>query len=268
VNRDGKVDFNELENRITDKTGLISIMMANNETGTVQDIKKLVEIGKRRGVLVHTDAVQAAGKIKIDVKELGVDYLSLSGHKIYAPKGIGILFAKKGVPYCPFIHGGHQENGRRAGTSNNLGIIGMGKAAEVVMQEMDEECKKLAFLRDKLRDGIVKTVPDITVNGDQKDILPNTLNVSFRGAEGESILLYLDIEGIAVSTGSACSSDSLEPSHVLMALGLNAELAHGSVRFSLGRDNSESDIDYVLEKLPPIIAKIRSMSTVYKGEKK
>ncbi len=268
VKPNGKIDLEILEKNVTDKTALVSIMMANNEIGTIEDIKKITEIAKKHGVLMHTDAVQAAGKIKIDVKELNVDYLSLSGHKIYAPKGVGILYVKKGTPYCPFIHGGHQEAGRRAGTLNNLGIIAMGKAAELALAEMETESTRLKVLRDKLRDGIVKLVPDITVNGDQKDILPNTLNISFAGAEGESILLYLDMEGIAISTGSACSSDSLEPSHVLLALGLDPELAHGSVRFSLGKDNTESDIDYVLEKLPPIIAKIRKMSTVYNRSKK
>jgi len=268
VKPNGKIDLDALEKTITDKTALISIMMANNEIGVIEDIKKITEIAKKHGVLMHTDAVQAAGKIKIDVKDLGIDYLSLSGHKIYAPKGIGILYVKKDSPYCPFIHGGHQEAGRRAGTLNNLGIIAMGRAAELALNEMETESKRLGVLRDKLRDGIIKSIPDITINGDQKDILPNTLNVSFAGAEGESILLYLDMEGIAVSTGSACSSDSLEPSHVLLALGLNPELAHGSIRFSLGRDNTESDIDYVLEKLPPIIAKIRKMSTAYNRSKK
>ena len=268
VKPNGKIDLNLLEKSITDKTALISIMMANNEIGVIEDIKKIAAIAKKRGVLMHTDAVQAAGKIKIDVKDLNVDYLSLSGHKIYAPKGIGILYVKKHSPYCPFIHGGHQEAGRRAGTLNNLGIIAMGKAAELALNEMDAESARVKALRDKLKDGIVKSISDITVNGDQTDILPNTLNVSFAGAEGESILLYLDMEGIAVSTGSACSSDSLEPSHVLLALGLNPELAHGSVRFSLGMGNSESDIDYVLKKLPSVIEKIRKMSTVYNRGKK
>ncbi len=268
VDSKGKIDLKELEESITDKTALISVMMANNEIGTIQDIKEIARIGKKHGVLVHTDAVQAAGKIPIDVKDLGVDYLSLSGHKIYAPKGIGILYARRKAPYCPFIHGGHQEDGRRAGTLNNLGIIGFGRAAELALKEIDMEYKTMQRLRDRLKAGIVKSVPDITVNGHETDVLPNTLNVSFAGAEGESILLYLDMEGIAVSTGSACSSDSLEPSQVLLSIGLGPELAHGSIRFSLGRENTESDIDYVIEKLPPVIAKIRKMSTAYTGGKK
>jgi len=268
VKPNGKIDLDVLEKSITHKTALISVMMANNEIGVIEDIKKIAGIAKKHGVLMHTDAVPAAGRIKIDVKDLGVDYLSLSGHKIYAPKGVGILYVKKDSPYCAFIHGGHQEAGRRAGTLNNLGIIAMGKAAELALEEMDAESARLKVLRDKLRDGIVKTIPDIAINGDQKDILPNTLNVSFAGAEGEAILLYLDLEGIAVSTGSACSSNSLEPSHVLLALGLAPELAHGSIRFSLGKSNTESDIDYVLEKLPPIVEKIRKMSTSYNRRKK
>ncbi len=268
VDSTGKIDLEELEASITEKTALISVMMANNEIGTIQDIKKIAAIGKKHGVLVHTDAVQAAGKIPIDVKELGVDYLSISGHKIYAPKGTGVLYVRQKAPYCPFIHGGHQEEGRRAGTLNNMGIIGMGKAAELVSAEMESESRRLKALREKLKEGIVKTIPDITVNGHPEDVLPNTVNISFAGAEGESILLYLDMEGIAVSTGSACSSDSLDPSHVLLAVGLGPELAHGSIRFSLGRENSESDIDYVLEKLPPIISRIRSMSTIYAGGRK
>ncbi|MCL2793118.1 MAG: aminotransferase class V-fold PLP-dependent enzyme [Spirochaetaceae bacterium] len=268
VKSNGKIDLDVFKKSITHKTALISIMMANNEIGVIENIKKITEIAKKHGVLMHTDAVAAAGRIKIDVKELGVDYLSLSGHKIYAPKGIGILYVKKGSPYCAFIHGGHQEAGRRAGTLNNLGIVAMGKAAELALREMGAESPRLKLLRDKLRDGIVKSIPDVSINGDQEDILPNTLNISFMGAEGETILLYLDMEGIAVSTGSACSSDSLEPSHVLLALGLTPELAHGSIRFSLGRENTESDIDYVLQKLPPIIAKIRKMSTAYNRSKK
>ena len=267
VKPNGKIDLNLLEKNITEKTALISIIMANNEIGVIEDIKKIAEIAKKHGVLMHTDAVQAAGKIKIDVKELNVDYLSLSGHKIYAPKGIGILYVKKNTPYCPFIHGGHQEAGRRAGTLNNLGIIAMGKAAELARNEMGAESARIKVLRDKLKDGIVRSISDISINGDHEDILPNTLNVSFAAAEGESILLYLDMEGIAVSTGSACSSDSLEPSHVLLALGLSPEFAHGSIRFSLGKDNTESDIDYVLEKLPPIIEKIRKMSTISRRKK-
>lgn len=266
VNKAGKINMKELEEAVTPNTAIVSVMMANNEIGTIQDIKTVAEIAKKKGALVHTDATCAAGKIKIDVKELGVDYLSLSGHKIYAQKGIGVLYMRRGAPYCPFVHGGHQEDGRRAGTHNNTGIIGMGEAVRIVMEDMEKEMKRVSLLRNKLRDGIVKSIPDTSINGDQDNVLPNTLNISFAGAEGESILLYLDMEGIAVSTGSACSSESLDPSHVLLAIGLGPELAHGSVRFSLGRENTESDIDYVLEKLPPIMSKIRRMSTVYNSK--
>lgn len=268
VDKYGKVDINQLEDKISGKTALVSVMMANNEIGTIQNIKQIAEIAKAHGALMHTDAVQALGKLPIDVKSLGVDYLSISGHKVYAPKGIGVLYVKKGAPYCPFIHGGHQEDGRRAGTLNNFGIIGFGKAAEIALADMDSEYVKIKQLRDKLKKGIIESIPDIKINGHPQDCLPNTLNVSFIGAEGESILLYLDLEGIAVSTGSACSSDSLEPSAVLLATGVGPELAHGSIRFSLGRENTEEDIDYVLEKLPKVIERIRKMSTIYDGGKK
>ncbi len=264
VDSTGRVNPEELYELITDKTALISVMAANNEIGTIQDIKAIGAIAKEKGVYFHTDAVQAIGKIKIDVRDMNIDFLSMSGHKIYAPKGIGILYVRKGVPYCPFIHGGHQEGGRRAGTLNTTGIVALGKAAEMAELELEEEYTKLSSLRDRLKKGIIESIPDIRVNGNQEHCLPNTLNVSFIGAEGESILLYMDLEGIAVSTGSACSTGSLEPSHVLMATGVDAELAHGSIRFSLGRENTEEDVDYVLEKLPPIIEKIRKMSTVYR----
>lgn len=264
VDSTGRVNPEELYELITDKTALISVMAANNEIGTIQNIKAIGAIAKEKGVYFHTDAVQAIGKIKIDVRDMNIDFLSMSGHKIYAPKGIGILYVRKGVPYCPFIHGGHQEGGRRAGTLNTTGIVALGKAAEMAELELEEEYTKLSSLRDRLKKGIIESIPDIRINGNQEHCLPNTLNVSFIGAEGESILLYMDLEGIAVSTGSACSTGSLEPSHVLMATGVDAELAHGSIRFSLGRENTEEDVDYVLEKLPPIIEKIRKMSTVYR----
>ena len=268
VDEYGKVRIDQLREKISSKTALVTVMMANNEIGTIQNIREIAGIAKENGALMHTDAVQAVGKLPIDVKSLGVDYLSLSGHKIYAPKGIGVLYVRKGAPYCPFIHGGHQEEGRRAGTLNNIGIIGLGKAAEIAMRDIDEEYRTLKSLKERLKKGIIKNIPDIRINGHPEDCLPNTLNVSFTGAEGESILLYLDLEGIAVSTGSACSSDSLDPSPVLLATGLGPELAHGSIRFSLGRENTEEDIDYVIEKLTAIIAKIRKMSSIYSGGKK
>ncbi|MBN1697591.1 MAG: IscS subfamily cysteine desulfurase [Spirochaetales bacterium] len=263
VDEAGKVNIDHLKELISERTGLISVMYANNEIGTIQDIASIAALAHEHGVLMHTDAVQALGKIRVDVKALDVDFLSLSGHKIYGPKGIGALYVKKGTPFCPFIHGGHQETGRRAGTENTLGIIGFGKAVEMASLEMESVSSRLLRLREKLASGIKDSVPDIQFNGHPEDVLPNTLNVSFFGAEGESILLYLDMEGIAVSTGSACASGSLDPSHVLLATGLGAELAHGSIRISMGRGTTEDEIDYVLEVLPPVIEKIRRMSTVY-----
>ncbi|MBN2442574.1 MAG: aminotransferase class V-fold PLP-dependent enzyme [Spirochaetales bacterium] len=267
VDEYGIVDTDVLASRLSDTTGLVSIMYANNEIGTIQDIKRITRIVHEHGALMHTDAVQAVGKVPIDVKDLGVDFLSFSGHKFYGPKGVGVLYIKRGTPYCPFIHGGHQETGRRAGTENSLGIIGLGKAVEMAKLEMEEIEKRLFGLKEKLKAGILDKIPDVKINGHPEKCLPQTLNVSFFGAEGEAILLYLDMEGIAVSTGSACASGSLDPSHVLLATGLGPELAHGSIRFSLGRGNTEKEIDYVLDKLPHIIAKIRDMSTVYKGGK-
>lgn len=263
VDQKGRIDLDQLEQEVSEQSALISIMMANNEIGTLQDIKKITEIAHEHGALVHTDAVQAVGKIPVSIRELDVDFLSFSGHKLYAPKGIGVLYARRGAPYCTFIHGGHQENGRRAGTLNNLGIVGLGKAVELAYSEMEEREKRIGKLRERLLKGIAAKVPDIHINGDPENTLEGTLNISFRGAEGEAILLYMDLEGIAVSTGSACASGSLDPSHVLLATGIDAELAHGSIRFSIGAFNTEKEIDYVIEKVPPIISKIRSMSTVY-----
>jgi cysteine desulfurase len=265
VDDTGKIDLERFKEVISERTGLVSIILANNEIGTVQNVRAFADIAHQYGALVHTDAVQAVGKVPFTVKDLGVDYLSFSGHKFYGPKGIGILYGKRTKPFCTFIHGGHQESGRRAGTMNSLGIIGMGKALELIRVEMDEINSRVSRLKQKLQDGIKGVVPDIRVNGHPTDTLPNTLNISFTGAEGEAILLYLDLEGIAVSTGSACSSGTLEPSHVLLATGVGAELAHGSIRFSLGRETTEEEIDYVLATLPPIIERVRKMSTVYSG---
>lgn len=262
VDKYGKIDMEELKRKISEKTSIVSVMMANNEIGTIQDIKDIANIVHERGVLFHTDAVQAAGKIKVDVKALNVDYLSLSAHKIYGPKGVGALYIKKGTRFCPLIRGGHQEQGRRAGTENTIGIVGFGKAVEMRAKEMKDEHKRLLKFKAALKKGIEK-IPDIHFNGHPVDSLANTINVSFDGAEGEAILLYLDLEGIAVSTGSACASGSLDPSHVLLATGVSAERAHGSIRISLGRDNTMEDVRYILDKLPKVIKKIRNMSTVY-----
>jgi len=263
VNRQGKIDLEQYQRVIGPDIGLVSIHMANNETGTIQDIRRLAKIAHEHGALFHTDAIQAVGKIPVDVRELDVDFLSLSAHKIYGPKGIGVLFVKKGVPYCPLIRGGHQESGRRAGTENTLGIIGLGKAVEMRRIEMNAEAERLLQLKALLKQRFAEKIPDIEFVGHQEDCLPGTLNVSFAGAEGEAILLYLDLEGIAVSTGSACASGSLDPSHVLLAMGLEAESAHGSIRISMGRDTDVEDIEYVAEKMAAVIHRIRRMSTVY-----
>lgn len=263
VDHSGRVIVQELEKLMGDDVALVSIMTGNNETGTIQPVAECAEIAHRYGAYMHTDATQAIGKIPVDVNELGADYLSLSAHKFYGPKGIGVLYARKGVPMAPYIHGGHQEHGMRAGTYNNQAIYGLGKAAELALAGVQEEHDKLWAMREALRKGIEERIPYVVINGsnDEALCLPGTLNVSFPGAEGESILLYLDLEGIEVSTGSACATGSLEPSYVLLASGLDVELAHGSVRFSFGRYNTMDDVSYVLEKLPPIIEKIRAMST-------
>mgnify|MGYP002515389454 FL=1 len=259
----GELRLDKLSEMMGDDVCLLSVMTGNNESGVIQPVKEAASIAHKWGAYFHTDATQAIGKIKVDVKDIDADYLSMSGHKFYGPKGVGVLYAKKGVPFTPFVHGGHQEKGLRAGTYNNQAIIGLGKAAELARLNLDKEREKLWTLREMLRKGIEERIPNVVVNGtnDKNKCLPGTLNVSFPSAEGESILLYLDLEGIEVSTGSACASGSLEPSYVLLAAGLDVELAHGSIRFSLGRYNTEEDIRYTLEKLPPIIERIRKMST-------
>ena len=259
----GRVKLDELEKMMGDDVSLVSVMTGNNESGTIQPVKEAAEIAHKHGAYFHTDATQAIGKIPVSVKDINADYLSLSAHKFYGPKGIGVLYARRGVPLSPFVHGGHQEKGMRAGTYNNQAILGLGKAAELAHINLNEEHEKLWEMREALRKGIEERIPDIIINGsnDEALCLPGTLNVSFPRAEGESILLYLDLEGIEVSTGSACATGSLEPSYVLLASGLDVELAHGSVRFSFGRYNTMDDVEYVLEKLPPIIERVRSMST-------
>jgi len=261
VDEYGKLKIDELEKALGDKTLFVSVMSANNEIGTVQDIKKICTLVKNNGAFMHIDAVQAAGKIPINADELQADYLTVSAHKIYGPKGVGALYVKKGAPLFPLIHGGHQEDGLRAGTYNNTGILGFGKAAQLAADEIEKYGKEISALRDRLRRGLEKNIQNIKINGHPTDILPNTLNISFPGAEGEAILLSMDMQGIEVSTGSACASGSLEPSHVLLATGLGHEYAHGSIRFSLGWGITESDIDYIIDVLPPIIARLRAMST-------
>lgn len=262
VDSTGKIQIDELEKAVGEDTAIVSIMFANNEIGTIQDLKKITEIAHAAGALMHTDAVQAVGKIPLDVKELKIDYLSLSGHKLYAPKGIGVLYIRDGAPFEPFLRGGHQENGRRAGTYNNASIAALGKAAEIAQRDLDKNSRRIKAMRDKLEKELMERIPTVTMNGHPEDRLPGTLNLSFYGAEGESILLYLDLEGVAVSTGSACATGSLEPSYVILETGTDIELAHGSIRFSLGKFNTMEEVDYVIEKLPPIIERLRRMSTL------
>jgi cysteine desulfurase len=262
VDEYGKIKMDVYKAALSEKTLLVSVMMANNEIGTIQDIKEIARLARAAGAWMHTDAVQAVGKIPVNVEELGVDYLTMSAHKIYGPKGIGALYVREGAPLFPLIHGGHQEDGLRAGTYNNIGILGFGKAAELAAAGVDRYGKELSVLRTRLRDGLAAKIPNIKINGHPTDVLPNTIDISFPGAEGESILLSMDIMGIEASTGSACASGSLEPSHVLMATGVGPELAHGSIRFSLGWGITAADIDYIIETLPPIISRLRAMSTL------
>ncbi|MFC1699676.1 cysteine desulfurase family protein [Candidatus Omnitrophota bacterium] len=261
----GKVNIEQLKKEISEQTGIVSVMTANNEIGTIQDIKQICEIAHQHNALFHTDAVQAVGKIPINVQESGVDFLTLAAHKIYGPKGIGALYVKKQIPFCPLIHGGHQEHNRRAGTENTLGIIGLAKAIEMRQLEMREEEQRLTKLRVMLREGIEAKIPQAQFNGHPHDCLAGTLNVSFEGAEGEAILLYLDLEGLALSTGSACASGSLDPSHVILATGMPVERAHGAIRISLGRENTKQEVEYLLEVLPKVIKRVRDMSTVPTG---
>ena len=263
VQRDGRVDMAELGKLMGPDVVMVSVMTGNNETGSVQPIKAISEMAHRCGALMHTDATQAIGKLKVSCRDWNLDYLSCSGHKFYGPKGVGVLYARKGVPYEPFVHGGEQEHGRRAGTYNTIGIYGTGIAARLAMENIEEESSKLWAMREKLRKGILESIPNVTVNGctERENCLPGTLDVSFENVEGESILLMLDMEGVAVSTGSACATGSLEPSYVLLACGLDVELAHGSIRFSFGRFNTMEDVDYVLQVLPPIISRLRAIST-------
>jgi cysteine desulfurase len=263
VDRYGTIDLDQLASLLNDNVGLVSVMMANNEIGTLQDIETITKMVHESGAYMHTDAVQAVGKVPVDVRKLGVDFLTISAHKIYGPKGVGALFVKQGIPYCPLIRGGHQERGRRAGTENTLGILGMARAVEMRMVEMPEEEERLLALKQLLQKGIEERIDDISINGHPTESLASTLNVSFTGVEGEAILLYLDLEGIAVSTGSACASGSLDPSHVLLATGVDAELAHGSIRFSMGRETNLQEVEYLLDVLPRIIKQIRNMSTAY-----
>ncbi|APC08852.1 cysteine desulfurase NifS [Neomoorella thermoacetica] len=263
VTPEGLVRVEDVEKAITDETILISIMHVNNEVGTIQPIKEIGKLARERGIIFHTDAVQSVGKLPVNVDELGVDLLSASGHKIYGPKGIGCLYIRKGTKINPILYGGAQERKRRPGTENMPGIVGFGRAAELAGQELESEMERLQALRDKLIDGILTRIEDVQLNGDPRQRVATNANFSFRYCEGESILLSLDMKGICASSGSACTSGSLDPSHVLLAMGIPHEVAHGSVRMTLGRENKEEDIDYVLEVMPEIIARLRSMSPLY-----
>ena len=268
VERDGTLDLQKYEESLSEDTAIVSVMWANNETGVIFPIEEMASMAKERGILFHTDAVQAVGKIPIDLSKVPVDFLSISGHKLHAPKGIGVLYVRKGTPFAPFLIGGHQEHGRRGGTENVASIIGLGRACKFVADNMEEENTRVRALRDKLENGLLETVPNAMLNGHKTDRLPNTANISFEYIEGESILLHLDRLGICASSGSACTSGSLEPSHVLRAMGVPFTAAHGSIRFSLSVYNTEEEIDYILEHLPPIIDNLRQMSPFWKTEHK
>ena len=260
VDEFGRVRVEDVEKAITDKTILITIMAANNEIGTIQPIEEIGRLAHDKGILFHTDAVQAIGAMPIDVNAMHIDMLSMSGHKFHGPKGIGALYIRKGVKIDQYLHGGAQERGQRAGTENLAGIVGMGKAIEIATQHLEENARRLTALRDKLIDGILAEIPDVRLNGHRTQRLPNNVNVSVRYVEGEALLLRLDLAGIAGSSGSACTSGSLDPSHVLLAIGLPHEMAHGSLRLSLGTDTTEAEIDEVLDKLPGIVKNLRDMS--------
>ncbi|MBW2552667.1 MAG: cysteine desulfurase NifS [Deltaproteobacteria bacterium] len=260
VDKKGCLDLSELENAIVDNTAIVSIMCANNETGVIFPIEEIGEIVKSKGAVFHCDAVQATGKIPLDMSKCAIDLLSLSGHKLHAPKGIGALYIRKGAKLTPFIIGGHQERGRRAGTENVPYIIGLGKASELAMKHIEDGNTRIKALRDRLEKELLRRCTDSQINGDTEHRLPNTTNISFEFVEGEAILLMLSQKGIAASSGSACTSGSLEPSHVLRAMGIPFTFVHGSLRLSLSRYNNEEDIDYIIEHLPPIIERLREIS--------
>ena len=265
VDEQGILDPQKVKDAITDKTVLISVMHANNEIGTIEPIAEIGKIAKENEIYFHTDAVQSTGRIPVDVDELGIDLLSISAHKLYGPKGVGALFIRKGTKIVSIMHGGEQEHGRRASTENVPGIVGFGKASELIQKEMANEQARLTLLRDRLIEGIMDRIDDVRLNGHPTNRLPNNVNVSIKYVEGESMILNLDLEGIAASTSSACSSSSLEPSHVLLSLGLSREQAYSSLRLSLGKWTSSDDIDRVLDVLPGIVAKLRAVSPLLKG---
>lgn len=267
VKNDGSLDIEEYKRNLTPDTAIVSIMWANNETGVLFPVEKLAEMAKERDILFHTDAVQAVGKIPMNLKNNSIDMLSMSGHKIHAPKGVGALFIRRGTAFSPFLIGGHQENNRRAGTENVTGIIGLGKACELARENLNKENTYVKTLRDRLEEGILKNIPYCRINGNRDNRIPNTTNIGFEFIEGESILLMLDQYGICASSGSACTSGSTEPSHVLKAMDVPSTMIHGSVRFSLSVYNTQDEIDYVIEVMPKIVEKLRYMSPYYKEDK-
>ncbi len=265
VAADGVLDLQKYEDALAEDTAIVSVMWANNETGVIFPVAEMAKMAKERGILFHTDAVQAVGKIPINLKETDIDFLSLSGHKLHGPKGIGVLYVRRGTPFMPFLVGGHQERGRRGGTENVASIIGLGRACELAAANMAEENGRVRKMRDKLEAGLLASIPHSMLNGHKIDRLPNTANISFEYVEGEAILLHMDQYKICASSGSACTSGSLEPSHVLRAMGVPFTAAHGSIRYSLSVYNTEEEIDFVLEKMPPIIAGLRELSPFWKA---
>ncbi len=266
VAADGTLDLQKYEESLSDDTAIVSVMWANNETGVIFPIAEMARMARERGILFHTDAVQAVGKIPINLQDIAIDFLSLSGHKLHGPKGIGVLFVRRGTPFVPYLVGGHQEKGRRGGTENVAAIVGLGRACELAAEKMAEENTRVKALRDRLEEGLLASIPHSMLNGHKQDRLPNTTNVSFEFVEGEAILLHMDQYNICASSGSACTSGSLEPSHVLRAMGVPFTAAHGSIRYSLSIYNTEAEIDFVLEKMPPIIAGLREMSPFWKAD--
>ena len=260
VDGKGRLDMERAKELIDNQTAVVSVMWANNETGNIYPIHELAELAHRNGALFHTDAVQAVGKVPMNLAESQIDFLSLSGHKLHAPKGVGALYVRRGVRFRPFVIGGHQESGRRAGTENVASVVGLGMAAELAKNNIGRENREVCAMRDKLEQGILNSIPSVRVNGDVEHRLPNTANISFEYIEGESILMLLDMFGICASSGSACTTGSLEPSHVLRAMGIPYTAAHGAIRFSLSRYNTMDEVDFVLEKLPPVIARLREIS--------
>jgi cysteine desulfurase len=266
VDSDGMLDMSSYKESLSDDTAIVSVMWANNETGVIFPVEEMAAMAKEHDILFHTDAVQAVGKVPINMKKNQIDFLSISGHKLHAPKGVGVLYVRKGTPFVPFLNGGHQEHGRRGGTENVASIIGFGRACELAAETMGEENSRVKALRDKLEQGLLSSIPKSMLNGHPTKRLPNTTNISFEFVEGEAILLHMNQYNICASSGSACTSGSLEPSHVMRAMGVPFTAAHGSIRFSLSVYNTEKEVNFVLEKMPAIIANLRAMSPFWEDD--